>query len=74
MSSYSKLYALCKEIECEYSTDALLKDYTSFKIGGKADVMIFPDDISKLSNVISLINRENIAALVLGKGSNMLVN
>ena len=74
MSSYSKLYSLCKEIECEYSTDALLKDYTSFKIGGKADVMIFPDDISKLSNVISFINKENIAALVLGKGSNMLVD
>lgn len=74
MSSYSKLYALCNEIECEYSTDALLKDYTSFKIGGKADIMIFPDDISKLSDVVSFINKENITALVLGKGSNMLVD
>jgi len=74
MSSYSKLYALCKEIECEYSTDALLKDYTSFKIGGKADVMIFPDCINKISAVYSFINNENISALVLGKGSNMLVD
>ncbi|MEE1012217.1 MAG: UDP-N-acetylmuramate dehydrogenase [Acutalibacteraceae bacterium] len=73
MSSYSKLYDLCKEIECEYSTDALLKDYTSFKIGGKAEVMIFPDSIEKLSKVYSLIKNENLSALVLGKGSNMLV-
>lgn len=72
MSSYSKLYELCKEIECEYSTDALLRDYTSFKIGGKADVMIFPDKISKLSSAISFIRGENLPTLVLGKGSNML--
>lgn len=74
MSSYSKLFSLCKEIECEYSTDALLKDYTSFKIGGKADVMVFPDSIDKLSEVYALINNENISALVLGKGSNMLAD
>lgn len=74
MSSYSKLFDLCKEIECEYSTDTLLKDYTSFKIGGKADVMIFPDSIEKVSAVIRFIGCENITALVLGKGSNMLVD
>ena len=74
MSSYSKLYDLCKKIECEYSTDVLLKDYTSFKIGGKADVMIFPDSIEKLSALISLIGNEKITSLVLGKGSNMLVD
>lgn len=74
MSSYSKLYELCKEIECEYSTDIMLRDYTSFKIGGKADVMIFPDSTDKLSAVYSFVNNENISALVLGKGSNMLVD
>lgn len=74
MSSYSKLYALCKDIECEYSTEALLRDYTSFKIGGKADLMIFPDEISKLSTVIAFINSEKLPSLVLGKGSNMLAD
>lgn len=74
MSSYSKLCALCKKIECEYSTDSLLRDYTSFKIGGKADFMIFPDNIYKLSSIVSFINQENIPALVLGKGSNMLAD
>lgn len=73
MSSYSKLFAFCKEIECEYSTEALLRDYTSFKIGGEADVMIFPDNISKLSSIVSFIKKENLPSLVLGKGSNMLV-
>ncbi len=74
MSSYSDFYSLCNEIECEYSTYELLRDYTSFKIGGKADVMIFPDTVSKLSAVVSYLNKTNIATLVLGKGSNMLVS
>lgn len=74
MSSYSVLFDLCKEIECEYSTQTMLRDYTSFKIGGKADVMLYPDSIEKLSAVVSLINKENITALVLGKGSNMLAH
>ena len=74
MSSYSKLYNLCNEIGCEYSTDVLLKDYTSFKIGGNADVMVFPDTVSRLSAVFSFAKNENLPVLVIGKGSNMLVD
>lgn len=74
MGSYSKLYNLCNEIGCEYSTNALLKDYTSFKIGGKADIMVFPDQISKLSSVIAYAKGENFPILIIGKGSNMLVD
>lgn len=74
MSSYSTLYNLCSEINCEYSDKALLKDYTSFKIGGKADIMVFPDSIDKLAAVFSLAISENLPVLVIGKGSNMLVD
>lgn len=74
MSSYSKLYNLCNEIGCEYSTDVLLKDYTSFKIGGNADVMVFPDTVSRLSAVFSFAKNESLPVLVIGKGSNMLVD
>ena len=54
MSSYSKLYDLCKEIECEYSTDVLLKDYTSFKIGGKAAIFAVPKTAETLASVCEL--------------------
>lgn len=74
MGSYRNLIKLCTEIGCEYSTDALLKDYTSFKIGGKSDVMIFPDSVEKLTAAISLVKEENMNILVLGKGSNMLAD
>ena len=74
MSFYGNLFALCDELKCEYSTEALLKDYTSFKIGGKADVMIFPDTFGKLTEVVSFSHKNRIPLFVLGKGSNLLVN
>ncbi len=74
MSLYDNLCTLCDKLECEYSTDAVLKDYTSFKIGGKADLMIFPDSAEKLSEIVSQANNDKIPVFVIGKGSNLLVN
>ena len=54
MDKYLDFYALCEKIECEYSTSAMLKDYTSFKIGGKADVMVFPDTLEKINQLFYL--------------------
>ena len=47
MSFYSELCDLCKEIECEYLVQPTLKDYTSFNIGGVADLMVCPDTVRK---------------------------
>ncbi len=74
MDSYRNLINLCTEIKCDYLTEALLKDYTSFKIGGKADIMVFPESEEKLSAIVSCVSREDINLLVIGKGSNMLAN
>lgn len=74
MNSYSGFCALCNEIKCEYSVDAPLRDYTSFKIGGNADVIVFPDTIQKLITVTEYAKNNSISLLVIGKGSNLLVN
>lgn len=74
MNFYGEVCALCKEIECEYSTEALLKDYTTFKIGGKAGLMVFPDTAEKLSALIAFSTKNNIKRLVIGKGSNLLAD
>ena len=74
MSFYNNLCALCDELKCEYSTEAMLKDYTSFKIGGKADIMIFPDCVDKLSAIVAEAHKADIPVFILGKGSNLLVN
>ena len=74
MSLYSELFALCEKIGCEYSETALLSDYTSFKIGGKADAMVFPDTLEKIKTVVSFAGEQKIPVFVLGKGSNLLVS
>ena len=74
MSFYNIICTLCDNIGCEYSTDAVLKNYTSFKIGGKADLMVFPDTEEKISSIFKAINDNNIPCLIIGKGSNMLIS
>lgn len=74
MFSYDKLISLCESTGCEYSLTAELKDYTSFKIGGKADIMIFPNSISVLSELVAFIRERELPLLVIGKGSNLLIS
>lgn len=74
MSFYNEIITLCEEIGCEYLTDAVLKNYTSFKIGGKADLMVFPDTEEKFSSIIKKINELALPVLIIGKGSNMLIS
>ncbi len=73
MSLYNQFINICDKIKCEYLTDALLKDYTSFKIGGKADLIVFPDTVDKLKTVSSYAKANGIKILVIGKGSNLLI-
>lgn len=51
-----------------------IASYTSWKVGGVADVIIFPETIEKLKKLLQFITNENIAYKVIGRGSNLLVS
>ncbi|MBI3753335.1 MAG: UDP-N-acetylmuramate dehydrogenase [Deltaproteobacteria bacterium] len=53
--------------------DVPMKDYTSFKIGGNADVMVFPQDEHDLIDVIGFASNKGFPVLVIGRGTNLLV-
>lgn len=53
--------------------DVLLSEYTSFKIGGRADVLVNPHNIEEISAVVRLAREKSIPFYVLGNGTNMLV-
>ncbi len=53
--------------------DVPMKDYTSFKIGGNADVMAFPEDEGDLADVIRFASLKGFPVFVLGRGTNLLV-
>ena len=74
MSFVDKSIALCEKIGCKYSADSFLKDYTSFKIGGKADLMVFPENENMISELLKFADNNSVPVFILGKGSNLLIS
>lgn len=74
MSLYDGFFDFCEKTGCKYLTGVELKDYTSFKIGGRADAAAFPDSLARLSQIVSFVHKLDIPVLVMGKGSNLLVS
>ena len=48
-------------------------EHTTFKIGGAADVLIFPATIAEVAAVIKLAKEFNLPCTILGNGSNVLI-
>lgn len=53
-------------------TDASLKEYTTYKIGGKAKAIIYPKNIECLVKLIKKLKATKTKYIVLGNGSNVL--
>ncbi len=53
--------------------NAPLKRYTSMKVGGPADVLLFPADVDELRNLVRQAKGKSIPLLILGKGTNLIV-
>lgn len=52
---------------------APMSEHTTFKIGGAADVLIFPSIAEEVAKIFKLINKFKIPCTILGNGSNVLV-
>lgn len=61
-------------LNIEFEKNISLKDFTSFKIGGKADYYIKPSDIKEFVNAVISARESDIPYFILGKGSNILVS
>jgi UDP-N-acetylmuramate dehydrogenase len=51
-----------------------MKDYTTFAIGGAADMMAAPDRAAQIPALLALCRQEGVPFLLLGRGSNLLVS
>ncbi len=49
-----------------------LKQYTTYRAGGIADYIVFPESIEQLKNLMQYLNEKNIKHKVVGYGSNLL--
>ncbi len=52
---------------------ALMKDYTSFQVGGPCRYLLIPENEEQLSKLLFLLNEEKEPFLILGAGTDLLV-
>lgn len=68
------LIALAEKLTIKYLLNEAMSLHTSFKIGGAADIMLFPENEGHLTEILTTAKEENIPTFILGKGSNLLVS
>ncbi|MFL0249054.1 UDP-N-acetylmuramate dehydrogenase [Clostridium neuense] len=59
--------------EDDIKIDVPMKKYTSFKVGGNADLLVTPKKYKDVSKIIDLCKDNNIDYYIVGNGSNILV-
>ena len=61
----------CKEINIIKEPD--MGQYTSFKAGGRAALLVLPENQEELRRVLEYLSGEELPYMILGNGSNLLV-
>ncbi|MBR3941994.1 MAG: UDP-N-acetylmuramate dehydrogenase [Clostridia bacterium] len=51
-----------------------MKNYTTFRTGGPADFLVFPETKEQLKEILLLVKTENVPLTIIGNGSNLLVS
>lgn len=69
-----KLREFCLKKHIAVLWNVPMSDYTSFRIGGKADALLFPDTESELVLLLSFLLQSDISFRVIGNASNLLVS
>lgn len=54
--------------------DVFLKDYTTYRVGGKALGLIAPKTVEELKNILKKLKEHKIKYKILGNGSNLIFN
>lgn len=57
-----------------YLADEPLMKYTSFKIGGKGKIVVFPSQEEQVKKIFAYCHERKIPCLILGNGSNVLIS
>ncbi|MEG2669152.1 MAG: UDP-N-acetylmuramate dehydrogenase [Oscillospiraceae bacterium] len=55
------------------AVDEPMSKHTTFKIGGRADLLIIPQSIPQLKTVIKFLKQMKVPYFIMGNGSNLLV-
>jgi UDP-N-acetylmuramate dehydrogenase len=53
--------------------DVPMRQFTSIRVGGPADTLLFPRDVKELGKILRWVRRKKIPMMILGKGTNLVV-
>lgn len=72
--NFDAIYDLAISLGAKAEYDVPMSEYTTFKIGGKARLMVTPPTDEAVSEIIVECKKQNIKPLIIGNGSNMLIS
>jgi len=53
--------------------DEPMKNHTSFKVGGSADVLVYPSNYEMVKDLINICKENKVDYFILGNGSNLII-
>lgn len=74
MNNKNQLIEKLKALEISFLVDEPMSCHTSFKIGGRASVVVTPKSTEKIADTVSLCNELGVRYMAVGNGSNLLVS
>lgn len=69
-----QLINLCEKFNCRYVENEPMSLHTTFKIGGNARLIVYPESSEQIAELVKTANAEGIRLVVVGNGSNLLVD
>lgn len=70
---YEKIISAAGKNGCNIVENADMSKYTSFKVGGSAKLLVEPNSVDALSEILKACKAEGVKPVVLGNGSNVIV-
>ena len=65
---------ICRQLEkIKFIESADMKEYTSFKVGGRASMLVMPKNMDELKRTLKIVTSFKKDFIVMGNGSNLLV-
>lgn len=74
MNGLDAVWELACALDCPVKRNASMKEYTSFRTGGSADMLVEPRSEEQLSQLLRCCDAQEIQPVILGNGSNVLVS
>ena len=74
LSLFNAYMRLAGAVDAAVERDVPLARHTSYRIGGPAALFVRPRDYEALARTVSVLGDEGVRWVILGKGSNVLVD